>query len=81
MELLTNYPIKKEWIQWALQEWKKFYSTCRTSEEFLEKAKLEVTQIGGKFLHMGKKTFEKPEKAKTTRGITCSIMDLKIWDA
>ncbi len=55
MELLTNYPIKSEWIQWALQEWKKFYGTCRTSEQFLEKAKLEVQQIGEKFLHMGKK--------------------------
>jgi len=56
--ITTQLPDKKEWIQWALQEWKKFYGTCRTSEEFLEKAKLEVSQIGGKFLHMGKKTFE-----------------------
>jgi preprotein translocase subunit Sss1 len=48
MELLTNYPIKKDWIQWALVESKKFYSTCRKPEEFLEKAKIEVNQIGGK---------------------------------
>jgi hypothetical protein len=53
MQLINNYPLKKEWQKWAIQEHKKYWMDCKNEEEFIKKAKSEAANLGGKQIHYG----------------------------
>jgi len=53
MQLIEKYPLKKEWQKWAIQEHKKYWMGCKTDEEFIQKAKSEAANLGGKQIHYG----------------------------
>jgi hypothetical protein len=52
--MMTYAPIKQKWTSWADPEGRPFFKTCKDNDEKIEKALLEVKDLGARKLHYGR---------------------------
>jgi hypothetical protein len=49
--MMTYAPIKQKWTSWADQEGRPYFKNCKDNDEKIERALLEVKELGARKLH------------------------------